>query len=56
METALKINNADADIYLLIGDIRMKMKNRKDAYASYERAIKLGVPRPQIKERIKQFK
>ena len=38
------------------GEIYLAQGKKREAYAAFERAIKLGVPRPQLQERLKASK
>ncbi|EPT32826.1 tetratricopeptide repeat protein [Bacteroidetes bacterium oral taxon 272 str. F0290] len=53
VESVLKIDRKDADAYLLLGDILLRLKRKKDAYAAFEKAVTFGIPRPEIQDRLK---
>ena len=56
LENAVKLTPNDAEIYVMCGEIYLAQGKKREAYAAFERAIKLGVPRPQLQERLKASK
>ena len=56
LENAAKIAPNDTDIYVMCGDIYMEQGKNREAYVAYEKAIELGVPRPQLQDRLKASK
>lgn len=46
----------DPEIYVMCGDIYLLQGKKREAYVAFERAIKLGVPRPQLNDRLKASK
>ena len=56
LENAAKIAPNDTDIYVMCGDIYMEQGKKREAYVAYEKAIELGVPRPQLQDRLKASK
>ena len=56
LEEALKLDARDADTYVMMGDIYLQMEKKHDASEAYEKAISLGIPRPELMEKIKKCK
>lgn len=56
LEDAAKIDPDDAEIYVLCGDIYLSQKRKREAYVAYEKAVSLGVPRPELQDKIKASK
>lgn len=56
LEQAAKLASGDADIYIMCGDIYMLQGKKREAYVAFEKAIELGVPRPELQERLKASK
>ena len=56
LENAVKLAPNDAEIYVMCGDIYMAQGRNREAYRAFEKAIELGVPRPELQERMKTSK
>lgn len=56
LENAAKLTPNDAEIYVLCGDIYLLQGKKREAYVAFEKAIELGVPRPELNDRLKSSK
>ena len=56
LEAALKLTPNDADIYVMCGEIYLLQERKREAYVAFEKAIELGVPRPQLQDKLKASK
>ena len=56
LEHAAKLDPNDADIYIMSGEIYLAQGKKREAYAVFEKAIELGVPRPLLEDRLKESK
>ena len=56
LENAAKFAPDDADIYVMCGEIYLAQGRKREAYVAFEKAIELGVPRPQLQELLKASK
>ena len=56
LESAAKMAPFDADIYLMCGDIYLSQGRNREAYVAYEKAIELGIPRPELQDKLKASK
>lgn len=56
LESAVKLAPNDAEIYVMCGDIYIAQGRNREAYRAFEKAIELGVPRPELQERLKASK
>lgn len=56
LEEAAKKTPNDADIYVMCGDIYMMQGRKREAYVAFEKAIELGIPRPQLHDKLKASK
>lgn len=56
LENAAKLDPNDADIYIMCGEIYLAQGKKREAYAVFEKAIELGVPRPLLEDRLKESK
>ena len=56
LENAAKLDPNDADIYIMCGEIYLAQGKKREAYAAFEKAIELGVPRPLLEDRLKESK
>ena len=56
LESAVKLAPNDAEIYVMCGDIYMAQGRNREAYRAFEKAIELGVPRPELQDRLKASK
>ena len=43
-------------IYVMCGDIYMEQGRNREAYVAFEKAVELGVPRPELQDRLKASK
>ncbi|WP_300725082.1 tetratricopeptide repeat protein [uncultured Bacteroides sp.] len=53
LEEAARVDTKDADIWVMIGDIQLELKNKGKAKEAYEKAIALGIPRLNLAEQLK---
>ena len=44
------------EIYVMCGDIYMEQGRNREAYVAFEKAVELGVPRPELQDRLKASK
>ena len=56
LESAVKMAPNDAEIYVMCGDIYLAQGRNREAYVAYEKAVELGVPRPELHDRLKASK
>lgn len=56
LENASKLDPNDAEIYVLCGDIYLLQGKKREAYVAFEKAIDLGIPRPELNDRLKASK
>ena len=56
LEAASALESADADIYVMMGDIYVQQKKKAQARQAYGRAVELGIPALRLEEKIKQCK
>ena len=56
LESAAKLAPNDAEIYVMCGDIYMEQGRNREAYMAFEKAVELGVPRPELQDRLKASK
>ena len=53
LEEAAKLAPDDAEIYVMCGEIYLSQKKKREAYVAFEKAIELGVPRPELQDKLK---
>lgn len=53
LEEAARLAPDDAEIYVMCGEIYLSRKQKREAYAAFEKAVALGVPRPRLQDRLK---
>ncbi len=56
LESAAKLDPDDVEIYVMCGEIYLAQERKREAYRAFEKAIELGVPRPQLEDRLKASK
>lgn len=56
LEEAVRIDPSDAETYVLMGDICLERKKKKEAKAAYMQAIEKGFPRAALTGRLKECK
>lgn len=56
LETAVKMTPDDAEIYVMCGNIYLAQGKNREAYVAFEKAIELGIPRPELQEQLKASK
>ena len=56
LERAVKLAPNDAEIYVMCGDIYIAQGRNREAYRAFEKVIELGVPRPELQDRLKASK
>ena len=53
LENAAKMTPNDPDIYVMCGEIYLAQGKKREAYVAFEKAIELGIPRPQLQDKLK---
>ena len=56
LEYASKLAKDDPEIYVMCGDIYLLQNKKREAYNAFEKAIELGIPRPELSDRLKASK
>ena len=56
LETAARKASGDAEVYVMCGEIYLAQGKKREAYVAFEKAIELGVPRPQLQDKLKASK
>lgn len=56
LENAAQIAPTDAEIYVMCGDIYMLQGRKREAYVAFEKAIEMGIPRPELQDKLKASK
>lgn len=56
LESAAKLSPNDPEIYVTCGDIYMAQKKNREAYVAYEKAVSLGIPRSELRDKLKATK
>ena len=56
IEEVINVTPADAEAYIMQGDILLSMKKKDEARKDYEQAIKHRTPCPELEERLRQCK
>jgi tetratricopeptide (TPR) repeat protein len=56
LESAAKLSPNDPEIYVTCGDIYMAQKKNREAYVAYEKAVSLGTPRSELRDKLKASK
>ena len=56
LENASKLTKDDPEIYVMCGDIYMEQGRNREAYVAFEKAVELGIPRPELQDRLKASK
>lgn len=56
LESAARLAPNDAEIYVMCGDIYLSKDLKREAYVAFEKAIKLGYPRPELQDKLKLSK
>lgn len=56
LEEAARLDPKDAEIYVLCGEIYLDRKKKREARAAFEKAVELGVPRPELQDKLKACK
>ena len=56
LESAAKLAPNDAEIYVMCGDIYTEQGRNREAYVAFEKAVELGIPRPELQDRLKASK
>lgn len=56
LENAVLLTPNDAEIYVMCGEIYLAQGKKREAYVAFEKAIDLGVPRPELQELLKATK
>lgn len=56
LEEAARLAPEDAEIYVMCGEIYLSQKKKREAYVAFEKAVELGVPRPELQDKLKASK
>lgn len=56
LNEASALDHNDPDIFLTMGDVCLRLKKKREARASYERAIALGIARKELADQLKKCK
>lgn len=56
LEEAVRITPNDADIYVMCGEIYLTLGKKREAYAAFEKAVELGIPRSMLQDQLKLSK
>lgn len=56
LENAARLTPNDPEIYVMCGDIYLLQDKRREAYTAFEKAIDLGIPRPELQDRLNASK
>ena len=56
LENAVRLTPNDAELYVMCGEIYLEQGRKREAYVAFEKAIELGVPRPELQEQLKASK
>ena len=56
LEEAVRITPNDADIYVMCGEIYLTQGKKREAYAAFEKAVELGIPRSMLQDQLKLSK
>ncbi len=56
LENAARLTPNDPEIYILCGDIYLLQDKKREAYTAFKKAIDLGVPRPELNDRLNASK
>lgn len=56
LENAARLTPNDPEIYVMCGDIYLLQNKRREAYTAFEKAIDLGIPRPELQDRLNASK
>lgn len=56
LEEAVRITPNDADIYVICGEIYLTQGKKREAYAAFEKAVELGIPRSMLQDQLKLSK
>lgn len=56
LENAARLTPDDPEIYILCGDIYLLQGKKREAFVAFEKAVDLGIPRPQLNDRLKASK
>ena len=54
VNNVIRLTPNDAEAYLMKGDIYLVLKKKKDANKAYDKAVSLGIPRPEVLNRMKE--
>lgn len=56
LEYAARLTPNDPEIYVMCGDIYLLQDKRREAYVAFEKAIDMGIPRPELQGRLNASK
>ena len=56
LENAVRMAPNDAELYVMCGEIYLAQGRKREAYVAFEKAVELGIPRPQLQDQLKASK
>ena len=56
LENAVRMAPNDAELYVMCGEIYLAQGRKREAYVAFEKAVELGIPRPQLQNQLKASK
>ena len=56
LENAVRMAPNDADLYVMCGETYLAQGRKREAYVAFEKAVELGIPRPQLQNQLKASK
>ena len=56
LENAVRMAPNDAEPYVMCGEIYLAQGRKREAYVAFEKAVELGIPRPQLQDQLKASK
>ena len=56
LENAVRMVPNDAELYVMCGEIYLAQGRKREAYVAFEKAVELGIPRPQLQNQLKASK
>ena len=56
LENAVRMAPDDAELYVMCGEIYLAQGRKREAYVAFEKAVELGIPRPQLQDQLKASK
>ncbi len=56
LENAVRMAPNDAELYVMCGEIYLAQGRKREAYVAFEKAVELGIPRPQLQDQLEASK